>query len=89
MSTSALKTRRRCVAAALDIQSTYDTVDHPTLLWKLRQKTLPRYMVAWTRTFLEHRTVVLWVNDSEFSYPIRAGVPHELPAFAYPLLGVY
>ena len=44
--TSALKTRRRCVAVALDIQSAYDTVDHLALLWKLRQKTLPRYMVA-------------------------------------------
>ena len=64
--TSALKTRRRCVAVALDIQSAYDTVDHLALLWKLRQKTLPHYMVAWTRAFLEHRTIVLRVNDSEF-----------------------
>ena len=66
--TSALKTRCRCVAVALDIQSAYDTVDHPALLWKLRQKSLPHYMVAWTRAFLEHRTVVLRVNDSEFPY---------------------
>ena len=75
----ALKTRRRCVAVALDIQSAYDTVDHSALLWKLRQKTLPRYMVAWTRAFLEHRTVVLRVNDSEFPFPIRAGVPQGSP----------
>ena len=77
--TSALKTRRRCVAVALDIQSAYDTVDHLALLWKLRQKTLPRYMVAWTRAFLEHRTIVLRVNDSEFPYPIRTGVPQGSP----------
>ena len=32
----ALKTRRRCVAVALDIQSAYDTVDHVALLWKLK-----------------------------------------------------
>ena len=75
----ALKTRRRCVAVALDIQSAYDTIDHSALLWKLRQKTLPRYMVAWTRAFLENRTVVLIVNDSEFPYPIRAGVPQGSP----------
>ena len=75
----ALKTRHRCVAVALDIQSAYDTVDHLALLWKLRQKSLPRYMVAWTRAFLEHRTVVLRVNDSEFPYPIRAGVPQGSP----------
>ena len=77
--TLALKTRHRCVAVALDIQSAYDTVDHPALLWKLRQKTLPRYMVAWTRAFLAHRTVVLRVNDSEFPYPIRAAVPQGSP----------
>ena len=77
--TVALKTRRRCVAVALDIQSAYDTVDHTALLWKLRQKTLPRYMVAWTRAFLAHRTVVLRVNDSEFPFPIRAGVPQGSP----------
>ena len=75
----ALKTRHRCVAIALNIQSAYDTVDHTALLWKLRQKALPRYMVAWTRAFLEHRTVVLRVNDSEFPFPIRAGVPQGSP----------
>ena len=42
----ALKTRRRCVAVALDIQSAYDTVDHVALLWKLREKGVPRYLVA-------------------------------------------
>ena len=31
----ALKTRPRCVAVALDIQSAYDTIDHVALLWKL------------------------------------------------------
>ena len=77
--TFALKTRCRCVAIALDIQSAYDTVDHTALLWKLRQKTIPRYMVAWTRAFLEHRTVVLRVNDSEFPYTIQAGVPQGSP----------
>ena len=67
------------MAVALDIQSAYDTVDHPALLWKLRQKSLPCYMVAWTRAFLEHRTVVLRVNNSEFPYQIRAGVPQGSP----------
>ena len=67
------------MAVALDIQSAYDTVDHPALFWKLLQKSLPRYMVAWTRAFLQHRTVVLMVNESEFSYPIRAGVPQGSP----------
>ena len=75
----ALKTRRRCVAVALDLQSAYDTVDHMALLWKLRQKSLPRYMVAWTRAFLQHRSVILRVNESEFSYPIHAGVPQGSP----------
>ena len=75
----ALKTRQRCVAVALDIQSAYDTIDHSALLWKLQQKTLPRYMVAWTRAFLDNRIAVLIVNDSEFSYSIRAGVPQGSP----------
>ena len=43
------------------------------------QKSLPRYRVAWTRAFLQHRTVVLRVNESEFSYPIRVGVPQGSP----------
>ena len=66
----ARKTQHRCVAVALDIQSAYDTVDRIALLWKLRQKTLPRYMVDWTRAFLAHRTVVLRVSNSEFPFPI-------------------
>ena len=36
-------------------------------------------MVAWTRAFLEHRTVVLWVNELEYPYSIRAGVPEGSP----------
>ena len=36
-------------------------------------------MVAWTRAFLEHKIVVLRVNDSEFPYHIRAGVPQGSP----------
>ena len=67
------------MAVALDIQSAYDMVDHTTLLWKLHQKKLPRYMVAWTRAFLAHRIVVLRVNDSEFPFPIRASVPQGSP----------
>ena len=54
-------------------------IAHSTLLWKLRQKTLPRYMVAWTRAFLEHRTAVLLINDSEFPYLIQVGVPQGSP----------
>ena len=52
----ALKTWRRCVAVALDIQSAYDTVDHVALLWKLREKGVPRYLVAWIQAFLAHCT---------------------------------
>ena len=53
--TSALKTRKRCVAVALDIERAYDTVDHTALLWKLKSKGIPRYLVAWTRAFLADR----------------------------------
>ena len=44
--TSALKTRKRCVAVALDIERAYDTVDHTALLWKLKSKGILRYLVA-------------------------------------------
>ena len=36
-------------------------------------------MVAWTRAFLAHRTVVLQVNESEYPFSIRAGVPQGSP----------
>ncbi|MCG8453615.1 MAG: hypothetical protein MI717_10590, partial [Spirochaetales bacterium] len=71
----ALKTRRRCVAVALDIQSAYDTVDHVALLWKLREKGVPRYLVAWIRAFLAPRTAQLVVNESAYPFDISVGVP--------------
>ena len=75
----ALKTRRRCVAVALDIQSAYDTVDHVALLWKLREKGVPRYLVAWIRAFLAHRTAQLVVNESDYPSDISVGVPQGSP----------
>ena len=75
----ALKTRRRCVAVALDIQSAYDTVDHVALLWKLREKGAPRYLVAWIRAFLAHRTAQLVVNESVYPFEISVGVPQGSP----------
>ena len=77
--TRALKTRQRCVAVALDIESAYDTVDHVALLWKLKAKGVPKYLVAWIRAFLLDRQVQLVVNDSVFPYPIRVGVPQGSP----------
>ena len=75
----ALKTRHRCVAVALDIQSAYDTVDHVALLWKLREKGVPRYLVAWIRAFLARRTAQLVVNESVFPFDIHVGVPQGSP----------
>ena len=75
----ALKTRRRCVAVALDIQSAYDTVDHVALLWKLREKGVPRYLVAWIRAFLAPRPAQLVVNESDYPSDISVGVPQGSP----------
>ena len=77
--TRALKTRRRCIAVALDIESAYDTVDHVALLWKLKSKGVPKYLVAWIRAFLLDRQAHLVVNASIFSYDIRVGVPQGSP----------
>lgn len=36
-------------------------------------------MVVWARAFLEHRTIVLRVNDSEFPFLIQACMPQGSP----------
>ena len=64
---------------ALDIQSAYDTVDHVALLWKLREKGVPRYLVAWIRAFLAHRTAQLVVNEFVYPFEICVGVPQGSP----------
>ena len=71
----ALKNGHRCVAVTLDIQSAYDTVDHTTLLWKLKATGAPRYMVAWIRAFLSDRKAHLVVNESTFFFDVPIGVP--------------
>ena len=77
--TGALKTRQRCVAVALDIERAYDTVDHAALLWKLKSKGIPRYLVAWIRAFLADRKAQLVVNEAVFPFAIRVGVPQGSP----------
>ena len=77
--TRALKTRHRCIAVALDIESAYDTVDHIALLWKMMAKGVPRYLVAWTRAFLRDRRAQLVVNNGVFPYDIQVGVPQGSP----------
>ena len=77
--TSALKTRKRCVAVALDIERAYDTVDHTALLWKLKSKGIPRYLVAWIRAFLADRKAELVVNDAVFPFDVSVGVPQGSP----------
>ena len=69
----------RTAPRQLDIQSAYDTVDHVALLWKLREKGVPRYLVAWIRAFLAHRTAQLVVNESAYPFDISVGVPQGSP----------
>ena len=51
----------------------------PSLVGRPHTHPIPRDMVAWTHAFLEDRTAILLVNDSEFPYPIQAGVPQGSP----------
>ena len=67
------------MAVALDIQSAYDTVDHVALLWKLQEKGVPQYLVAWIQAFLAHRTDQLVVNESVYPFGISIGVPQGSP----------
>lgn len=75
----ALKMRRRCVAVALDIQSAYDTVNHTALLWKMKQKGVPPYLVAWVRSFLDERMAELVINETTFEFHVQTGVPQGSP----------
>lgn len=74
-----LKSRRRCISVALDIQSAYDSVDHAALLWRLMDKDVPRYMVAWVQGFLTSRSVHLAVNRLETTIAVGIGVPQGSP----------
>ena len=67
------------MAVALDIASAYDTVDHDALLWKMREKGIPRYLVAWTRAFLMDWKAHLVVNEGVFPFDISVGVPQGSP----------
>ena len=64
---------------ALDIKRAYDTVDHAALLWKLKTKGIPRYLVAWIRAFLADRKAQLVVNEAVFPFDISVGVPQGSP----------
>ena len=64
---------------ALDIERAYDTVDHTALLWKLKNKGIPRYLVAWIRAFLADRKAHLVVNDAVFPFDVSVGVPQGSP----------
>ena len=64
---------------ALDIERAYDTVDHTALLWKLKCKGIPRYLVAWIKAFLTDRSAQLVVNDASFPVEVSVGVTQGSP----------
>lgn len=64
---------------ALDIERACDTVDHTTLLWKLKHKGIPRYLVAWIKAFLVDCKAQLVVNNVVFPIDINVGVLQSSP----------
>ena len=67
------------MVVTLDIQNAYDIVDHVALLWKLQEKGVPCYLVAWIHTFLSHRRAQLVVNESVFPFDVLVKVPQGSP----------
>ncbi len=64
----------------LDIKGAFDTVNHTRMLDTLREKGYPMWVVRWTRSYLEGRTVRLRFDEAEAEpRELRAGVPQGSP----------
>lgn len=64
----------------LDIKGAFDTVNHIRLLDTLRKKGYPPWVVRWTRSYLDLRTVRLHFDgEASEAIPITAGVPQGSP----------
>ena len=61
---------------ALDLAGTYDNVSHARLLWVLRRKGYPEWVVRYVESFHTNRRTRISFNDYESEWiPINTGIP--------------
>lgn len=64
------------LAVLIDFTSAFDTVDHAYLISVLKHKKAPRYETRWVRQFIQNRSTVVRVGESESSSRrFTSGVP--------------
>ena len=63
-------------AVFIDFSKAFDTIDHKKLLFKLKQKNIPKTLLLLLKSYLENRTCFIHTNgiDSQCFTPM-AGVP--------------
>ncbi len=65
---------------SLDISGAFDTVNPTRLLYILRRKGLPGWIVQWIRAFMTDRRTTLIIQGTETeAFPVPAGVPQGSP----------
>ena len=74
-----LKQRRQLWVASLDLRSAYDKIWHSGLLVRMARIGIPRYLILWTASFLDARTVTLCVGNAETLGRMNSGVPQGSP----------
>ena len=63
-------------AVYMDFQKAFDTVPHGRLMIKLESYGFDNPVLGWIRSFLEHRSQSVVINNSaSTSVPVRSGVP--------------
>ena len=61
---------------AFDLSSAFDTLNHSTLLLKLKQAGISGVQLKWFESYLKNRSQsVLWNKNTSSSLPINSGVP--------------
>ena len=68
--------KRHMHAVFIDFSKAFDTIDHKKLLFKLKQKNIPKTLLLLFKSYLENRTCFIHTNgiDSQCFTPM-AGVP--------------
>jgi len=64
----------------LDISGAFDHISHKRLLWILRKKGLPDWMIKFTQSFLtKHKTKIVFKGYESETIPTTSGIPQGLP----------
>jgi hypothetical protein len=64
----------------LDVSGAFDTVSHPRLLYNLRKRRVPTFIIAWVKSFLRDRYTELVLPDcTKPRFLTATGIPQGSP----------